>query len=191
MQPLIVQGDKTSHHGTVLEGSPFSDSNGKPIARVGDKVSCPKCMGIFTIAEGDKSNIVDGAPVAYQGCKVSCGAILIASQMATQTNPSSGTAPGAAAGDDAGETLARFGAIGAGMAGAYEDQAVDHDGRFKGRFQLVDIETGEPVKGEPVRYGPSGSDLAHGTTDDEGYTAWTEREATVALDFALIHKETS
>lgn len=42
MEPFIVQGDKTSHGGTVLAGSPFSDCDGKPIARVGDMVACPK-----------------------------------------------------------------------------------------------------------------------------------------------------
>lgn len=191
MKPMIVQGDKTSHHGSVLEGSPYSDSHGKPIARVGDKVSCPKCMGIFTIAEGDKSNIVDGSPVAYHGCKVSCGAVLISSQMFTLTNPSSGAAPGAGGGDDSGDALEHFGAVGAGMAAGYEDKAADHNGRFKGRFQLVNIETGAPIKGEAVRYGPSGGDLVQGTTDDEGYTAWTERDAAQSLEFKLVQGESA
>ena len=189
MQPMIVQGDKTSHGGTVLQGSPFSDTHGKPISRVGDMVACPKCKGAFPIAEGDASNIVDGAPVAYHGCKTACGATLIAGQMFTQTHPSSGAAPGAGGGDDENDALQAFGAVGAGMAIAYEEDAAGEEGRFKGRFQLVDIETGEPVKGQAGQYGLSGDKLANVTTDDEGYTAWTERDAAEALTFLLAQGE--
>lgn len=110
MQPIIVQGDKTSHGGSVLTGSPFSDCDGKPIARVGDMVSCPRCKGVFPIAQGDQSNIIDGAPVAYHGRKTACGATLISSQMRTLTEPSGGTASSACS-----STLERFGAVGAGM----------------------------------------------------------------------------
>lgn len=81
---VIRLGDKTSHDGVVLSASPFSESGGIAIARVGDKVSCPKhghepC----TIATGDPTMIVDGKPVARNGDKTSCGAVLIASQQAT------------------------------------------------------------------------------------------------------------
>jgi uncharacterized Zn-binding protein involved in type VI secretion len=62
----------TSHGGTVLAGLPFSDCDGKPIARVGNMASCPKFKGVLPIAEGDKSNIVDGAPLAYDDCKTAC-----------------------------------------------------------------------------------------------------------------------
>jgi uncharacterized Zn-binding protein involved in type VI secretion len=190
MQPMIVQGDKTSHHGTVLEGSPHSDSHGKPIARVGDKVSCPKCMGIFPIAEGDNSNIIDGAPVAYHGCKTSCGAILISSQMFTLTNPSSGAAPGADASGDSGEALARFGAVGAGMVAAYEDEPVDSEGqRFKGRFQVLDRNSGEPVAATNVRVRSTEGQYLTGQTDGDGYTQWVERDANEALAFDLVEPE--
>lgn len=77
MQAVIVQGDRTTHGGVVLAGSPFSHCDGKPIARVGDMVSCPKCKGVFPIAEGNPSHIDRGAWVAYNGCKTACGATLI------------------------------------------------------------------------------------------------------------------
>lgn len=76
--PLIRLGDKTSHHGTVVEASQFSDSAGKGIARVGDKVDCPRHSNV-TIATGDPTMIVDGRAVARHGDKTSCGATLIAS----------------------------------------------------------------------------------------------------------------
>ena len=80
--PVIVLGDKTSHHGTVVEASQMSDSGGKGIARVGDKITCPR-HGDGTISSGDPSLLVDGKPVARHGDKTSCGATLIAAQQAT------------------------------------------------------------------------------------------------------------
>jgi uncharacterized Zn-binding protein involved in type VI secretion len=41
-----------------------TDLNGKPIAGVGHKVSCPLCKGIFPIAEGSSTYTVDGTPIA-------------------------------------------------------------------------------------------------------------------------------
>lgn len=79
---LIRLGDKTSHHGTVVEASQFSDSGGVGIARVGDKVNCPRHSNV-TIASGDPTMLVDGQPVARDGDKTSCGATLIASQQAS------------------------------------------------------------------------------------------------------------
>jgi uncharacterized Zn-binding protein involved in type VI secretion len=75
-------GDKTSHHGSVVEASQFSESGGKPIARVGDKVSCP-IHGDTTISSGDQTLIIDGKAVARHGDKVGCGATLIATQQNT------------------------------------------------------------------------------------------------------------
>ena len=69
----------------MLEGSPHSDSGGIAIARLGDKVSCPK-HGNGTIASGDQTMIVDGKPAARNGDKTSCGATLIAGQQATVDN---------------------------------------------------------------------------------------------------------
>ena len=77
--PLIRLGDKTSHNGTVLEASQHSDSGGKGIARMGDKVSCPR-HGNGTISSGDTTMIVDGKAAARHGDKTSCGATLIAGQ---------------------------------------------------------------------------------------------------------------
>lgn len=79
-KPIIVLGDKTDHGGVVVTGAPVSDVDGKPIARVGDQVTCPTCKGVFPIASGDGTVIVDGQPVARHGDKTACGASLIAGQ---------------------------------------------------------------------------------------------------------------
>lgn len=41
-RPIIVLGDKTDHDGTVIGASTTTDIDGKGVARVGDKVICPK-----------------------------------------------------------------------------------------------------------------------------------------------------
>lgn len=190
MQPFIVVGDKTSHGGTVLAGSPFSDCDGKPIARVGDLVACPKCSGVFPIAEGDQSTIVDGAPVAYHGCKVACGASLISSQLRTLTEPSSGAAPTAASDSSSEVGSNGFGAIGSGLAAAYQDTLVDVvSQRYQGRFQLVSMEDGKPIVGKPVRVRSTDGQSITGTTDEEGFTQWVERGTKEALAFDIVDKK--
>jgi uncharacterized Zn-binding protein involved in type VI secretion len=81
---LIVLGDKTSHGGTVIEASAESSIGNSPIARMGDKVSCPrKGHGTCPIVTGDATCLIDGKPAAREGDVTSCGAQLISSQMTT------------------------------------------------------------------------------------------------------------
>ncbi|WP_078120455.1 PAAR domain-containing protein [Thiosocius teredinicola] len=84
-RPFILLGDKTDHGGTVITASESSDCNGRGIARVGDKVTCPKKGHgrVVVIATGDPTAIIDGQPAARHGDKTSCGATLIASQTLT------------------------------------------------------------------------------------------------------------
>lgn len=84
-RPFIVVGDKTSHGGVVIEGASATDTSGQRIARVGDKVTCPKKgHGKTTvIASGDPTCIIDGQPAARHGDMTACGATLIASQVVT------------------------------------------------------------------------------------------------------------
>lgn len=84
-KPFIVIGDKTDHGGTVLEGAATTDIEGQRIARVGDKVTCPRKGhgGTTTIVSGDATCIIDGQPAARHGDKTACGATLIASQSTT------------------------------------------------------------------------------------------------------------
>jgi uncharacterized Zn-binding protein involved in type VI secretion len=188
-QPIIVLGDKTSHGGTVISCAPTADTHGKGFARMGDKVSCPRCKGIYPIIQGDPSFIEDGQPVAYHGCKVACGATLISSQVVTTTDPSGGAAPGASA-DQAAQTLAKgLGAIGSGLMASYQDEPLDDmDQRFRGRFQVLDLASGEPVAGQHARVRSTGGQYLTGTTDADGFTQWVERDATEALAFDVIEQ---
>lgn len=189
-QPLIVLGDKTNHGGTVISAAPTTGTNGKAWARMGDKVSCPRCKGVYPIMQGDPSLIEDGQPVAYHGCKVGCGATLLAGQqVVTTTEPSGGAAPGAAS-SQADSALAKgFGAIGAEMMARYQDEPLDDSGqRFRGRFQVLDLTSGDPVAGQQARVRSTGGQYLTGSTDAEGFTQWVERDATEALAFDLIEQ---
>lgn len=80
-RPFIVLGDKTDHGGEVIEASGVSGTHGKGIARVGDKVTCPKRgHGTTVIATGDPTMIIDGKAAARHGDKTACGAVLISTQ---------------------------------------------------------------------------------------------------------------
>lgn len=60
----IVQGDTTSSGGKVIGGSPFTDIDGFPVARIGDQATYPTHKGVFPIIDGDPTTIIDGQPVA-------------------------------------------------------------------------------------------------------------------------------
>lgn len=77
---VIRQGDSTSHGGTVVSAAESFTIMGKPVARIGDKVSCPlPGHGSTVISEGDPNWIIDGKQVALEGHKTSCGATLVSS----------------------------------------------------------------------------------------------------------------
>ncbi|MBU6439684.1 MAG: PAAR domain-containing protein [Betaproteobacteria bacterium] len=83
---LILVGDSTSHGGVVLEGADTDTLNGRAIACVGHRVSCPKCKGDFPIVpDGSGGHVlpwIGGLNVAVEGMQTACGATLIASQQA-------------------------------------------------------------------------------------------------------------
>jgi len=72
----IYVGDKTSHGGSVLTGSPQVTIDGKPVARKTDQVSCP-VHGVNNISEGDENHCDNGLAIALEGHHCACGAVLI------------------------------------------------------------------------------------------------------------------
>lgn len=86
MRPVILLGDRTSHGGVVLEGADSTLVRGRRVARVGDRVSCPRDGHTpSVIVSGDPTALVDGRPLAREGDKCACGATLIASVADTGT----------------------------------------------------------------------------------------------------------
>ena len=74
----IVVGDATSSGGKVITGSPFTEIDGKAVARVTDQATCPSHKGTFPIVDGHPSLIIDGQPVALHGSKLACGCTVLA-----------------------------------------------------------------------------------------------------------------
>ena len=76
----IVIGDPTSGGGQVITGSPFTDIDGKPVARVTDQATCPTHKGTFPIVDGDSTTLIDGQPVAVHGSGLACGCKVLAAK---------------------------------------------------------------------------------------------------------------
>lgn len=95
-RPFIVLGDTTDHGGVVVGASQVSLTHDKPIARVGDQVTCPRRgHGTTVIVTGDPTMIIDGKPAARHGDKCACGATLISSQFVSTVGDGGGAGNGA------------------------------------------------------------------------------------------------
>ncbi|QOW20774.1 PAAR domain-containing protein [Lysobacter ciconiae] len=98
----IVLGDATSSGGTVISGSPFTDIDGKPVARINDMATCPTHKGTFPIVDGDPTTIIDGQAVALHGSSIACGCkVLAVKQMRVFLDDGAGSATTAVAPDAA------------------------------------------------------------------------------------------
>lgn len=84
-RPVVTIGDMTSHGGAVITAAPTTTAAGKPVARMGDMVACPLCLGVYPIATGDPTLLVMGKPAARMGDVTACGATLISTQVSTST----------------------------------------------------------------------------------------------------------
>lgn len=67
--------------GNVVSGSPFTDIDGKPVARITDMATCKfHPPGIHPIVEGDATLVVDGQPVALHWHSMACGCKVLSAQ---------------------------------------------------------------------------------------------------------------
>lgn len=154
MPAMIVLGDKTDHGGEVIEASGVTDTHGKRIARVGDKVQCPKKgHGTTTIITGDNTMTIDGRAVAYHGCKTSCGATLISSQSVTSVEFGGGSSTAAAA---------------SAMTADPQTMKSMTVFEFDEQVQAVDRDTGLPIAGLAYLIETSDGKRYSGVTDHDG-----------------------
>lgn len=162
---FIREGDTTSHGGRVLACSPENKSDGVAIALLGDKVSCPKCGGIYPIVGVKNLGVTfDGRPVASEGDTTACGATLIGSQNNTTAEPTSG--PG--------------GAVGGGKSVVSETNLQTP---YRGRFQVLDDVTRQPVAGHPYTVRAADGRVIQGNTDANGFTDWLDNHDASSLTF--------
>lgn len=77
---FVLLGDKTTHGGSVISASSTMIVNGKPVALIGDKVSCPVPFhGVNPIVEGSPEWLSDGKAIVVDGCICQCGCQVISS----------------------------------------------------------------------------------------------------------------
>ena len=83
-QRFIVLGDTTTHGGKVITAKgagPIPHTiDGIPVACVGDKVTCPRCKGVYTILPRGKNTTLNGVEMACEGDPVSDGSYLVSVQ---------------------------------------------------------------------------------------------------------------
>jgi hypothetical protein len=85
---------------------------------------------------------------------------------------------------------AQTGDIGSGMSAGYLDQPVDTTNNlFRGRFRIIDAETGKPVAGVKARIrSESGKELTD-ATDADGCTQWVMHDRQESLALFLIEDD--
>ena len=81
--PYITLGSPTTGGGKVISAQTSFTIDGKPIACVGDKATCPKHSCVSTIISGDNHMIVMGKPAAQHNSPLSCGCKCISDQHLT------------------------------------------------------------------------------------------------------------
>ncbi|SHK16942.1 PAAR domain-containing protein [Paraburkholderia terricola] len=166
---IIREGDSTSHGGRVLACTATNLVDGRPLALLGDMVSCPKCGGVYPIVDVKRMGMTfDGRPVAFEGDKTACGASLIATQSTATASPTSG--PGGSAGGVKSE--------------AYQPNDATSKASYRGRFQVLDDNTRQPVSGHPYTMTAADGRTVQGTTDSNGFTDWLDGHEASSLTFS-------
>ncbi len=156
---VVRIGDRTSHGGVVVTGDQTLNVFGQAAARKGDMTTCPRCKGSYPIVEGTRST-GSSQWLALEGMRTACGATLIASQHFWQEADATGTSSTAAA-----DTNAKA---------------------YRGRFQVLDDASREPLPGQQYRVTTIDGTPIEGETDADGFTAWIESEAPDMLTLELL-----
>jgi uncharacterized Zn-binding protein involved in type VI secretion len=166
---LIREGDTTSHGGKVLTCNPTNIVDGQPLALLGDMVSCPRCGGVYPIVSVKPLGMTfDGRPVASEGDKTACGASLIASQATTTASLTAGSG----------------GSVGAGKHVVSHPDSSSQNGRHRGRFQVLDDQSDEPIANHPYTITCSNGPTITGRTDANGFTDWLEDNQASSITFS-------
>lgn len=165
---FIREGDTTSHGGRVLACDPTNTVDGKALALLGNMVSCPRCGGIFPIVnvKTELHMTFNGRPVASDGDITACGATLIASQNTATASPTSGLG----------------GSVGNGKSVVSQSE-MQGGTPYRGRFQVLDDTTRQPVAGHPYTVRSADGRVLQGTTDANGFTEWLDGHDTSSLTF--------
>jgi uncharacterized Zn-binding protein involved in type VI secretion len=169
---IVRYGDRTTHGGTVVSADPTYSIHGKNVARVGDKVDCPRCGGTFAIVTGAPT-ASSGQQIARQDDTTSCGARLIASQGTATIDDGTGSAAAAATTAAPALLAAAVASAAAALPTRPPEQPPAQPAGDEGhaiRFQALDPGTGEPAADCVYLLTREDGTQHGGVTDAEGYT---------------------
>lgn len=175
---FIVVGDRTSHGGLVISGDITFTIDGQPVARVGDKVFCPRCKMTTTIVTSRFPSIFDlGQTMAYDRDSTSCGAMLYSRHNNHAGWDDVGTAGEA---DSVAES-----AMQPLLAGEHQK---NEPLRFREHFILHDDE-GKVSANVPYSVTTGEGNTFEGETDAEGRTDVIWTNSPDAVDFTVLPKK--
>ena len=172
-----VVGDATSSGGQVVSGSPFTDIDGKPVARINDQATCPTHKGTFPIVDGDATTIIDGEAVALHGSSLACGCKVVAVQQLRVFLDAGRGGGGGSSGASEGTSGAM--AVVVAKAGAAAPPTFDEQIRFVGP-------SGAPLSNLGYRLHLADGTTAEGVTDADGRTVRVATGQAVAFDSAEL-----
>ncbi len=181
MRRIIRLGDSTSHGGKVVSATSHMTVGGLPVARLGDKCTCPKrghnnCV----IVEGDTNWTIDGVPVALEGHKLSCGGVLISS-MPNVGRDDVGGGGGASQGASP-ANLPSAGALASSEAIASDQSQPEYDQHFL----LINDQTGEPLEHARYRVTLSDGRSFNGVSNEAGLTEKVSADSALVADIDVF-----
>lgn len=170
---IVRIGDKTTHGGTVVSGDQTYIVHGKQVARVGDKVACPTCLGVYPIVSG-ASNVFSRTPIARHDDVTACGAKLIASQYTTTID------------DGEQESKALMSTVQQLVTSTNEEEENNSGTNAKSsiKFQAIDPDTGEIIPECPYVLTRINGAQHGGITDKNGFT---EEVITTGPEKVAVH----
>lgn len=147
--PFVVLGDPTNTHGEVVGAcSPDTLIAGKPVAREGDKASCPKHGGKPSIKASESDIYVNGRPIARHQDKLACGCLVLE----TQRNAYHGG------------TIQAAGRAGPAVLAALGPEGHEYNDRYRLEAD------GKPLRRHAYVVELPDGTVLHGVTDEEGHT---------------------
>ncbi|KXO87196.1 paar motif family protein [Acinetobacter venetianus] len=169
--PYIVIGCPTTGGGKVISGNISFLIEGKAIACVGDKATCPKHQTVSTIISGDPYMQVFGKAAARVNDSLSCGCKLLPQQnLVVQDN--GGGSSSASSSTSSKDNQSSF----------LSSESFGH------RFQLKDQLTGNPLSNICYEIEKNG-EIIHGTTDDQGFTELVTNKSAEEVTISIIYEE--
>lgn len=70
---IAVIGDRTTTGGVIITGADSCFGDGRQVARMGDRATCPKCNTVGTIIQGLGTFNIHGKGAALDGYLIACG----------------------------------------------------------------------------------------------------------------------